>query len=669
MLRVENSEGITHVFLGNLEILRHSPVSPLLEISKADFHYTSTGGGLHRIRPTFRDRTMLRGCEVIEGGLRLFEGEISVQVMIRPEEGGFSLTWTLPEGFNYTRVRILAERSEAVYGGGVQFGHLNLRGRKFPIWTSEMGLGRHPLRLYTWLANWIADAGGEYWNAYFPQPGFLSTRGYGCLLDAESYSRLDFSNPHGHALEVLGVGRLHFFAGEDLKDLVGSLSNAIGIMPEPPQWVFEGGILGIQGGLPYVRETVDQMLAAGAKLTGIWTQDWAGVRIFWQGKRLFWNWIVNEELYPNLKDVIQQYKDQGIRWLAYVNPYFNADGEYFKIAKEHGYLIRDDHGDVLVHHVAGFDIGSVDLTHPEAWKWFKDEIIKKNMLELGIRGWMADYGEDVTESARFYDGRSGADLHNLYPRLWAQLNREAVEEAGLQDEVLIFHRSGYSGATKSMNMNWGGDQVVYWNRHDGFPAGVTGGLSGCMSGVQYYHTDAGGYFSFRWIKRSKETLFRWCEANTFSPVLRTHEGNRPWAGVQPWQDDETRAHFALMTRMHAALAPYLIHVSHEAQRTGVGMMRPFCLNHAGTAWQNKQDAYYLGNDLLVFPVMRPGVRSLRIQIAEGEWTGLFDGKTYSPGTHRVACPIGQPVVFTRRGTDFGTTFEEVRKIGQKMQCG
>lgn len=663
MFRIESQEGTVSAWLAGVKILHHSATTPLLEIGKADFHFKTTGGGLHRLSNPVNGSVALRGCEVFESGLRLFEGEVSVKLEFGSEEDGFSFVLSLPEGFNYARLNLPAERGEAIYGGGVQFGSLNLRGRRFPIWTSEMGLGRHPLRLYTWLANWIADAGGEYWNAYFPEPVFLSTRGYGCLVETDGYSVLDFAAPDQHRLEVLGGARFCFHAGKDLRELLGQQAARLGIMPEPPHWVFEGGILGIQGGLPYVRETVDRVLSAGAKLTGIWTQDWTGVRVLWQGKRLFWNWVVNPELYPGLQQEIRRRGEQGIRWLAYINPYFNAEGEYFKIAKDNGFLVKDDRGEVLVHQVAGFQIASADLTNPGAWRWFKD-IIRQNMLDLGIRGWMADYAEDMPEQARFFDGRTGTELHNLYPLLWAQLNREAVEEAGLQDEVLIFHRSGYNQATRSMNMNWGGDQVVYWNRHDGFPASVTGGLSGCMSGVQYYHSDAGGYFSFRWIKRTKETLFRWCEANAFSPVLRTHEGNQPWAGVQPWQDEETLRHFAVMTRMHAALAPYLVHVSAEAQRTGIGMMRPFCLANPGRKWQDKQDAYYLGDDLLVYPVMHPNTRNIRIEIPEGDWIGLFDGKAYGSGQHRATCPIGQPVVLYRRGSAFEPIFQEVRKALQ-----
>jgi alpha-glucosidase len=662
MITIETRDNESRVHLGDLEVLRHSARRPLLEIGRADFHYRSTGGGMHRVERAVEGWLPLPGCETRPDGLRLFAGEAAVELRFEAEADGFSFLVNLPEGFNVARLNLPAERGEAVYGGGVQFGALNLRGRRFPIWTSEMGLGRHPLRPYTWLANWIADAGGEYWNTYFPQPSFLSRRGYGCLIETGGYSLLDFTAADRHRLEFPAQARLRFFAGKELKELIGKLAGRLGIMPAPPAWVFEGGILGIQGGLPYVRETVERVLAAGARLTGIWTQDWAGVRIFWQGKRLYWNWIVNPELYPDLAGEIRRRREQGIRWLAYINPYFNVESEYFRLSRERGYLVRNPDGETHIASIAGFQVGIMDLTNPEAARWFKEEIIQKNMLALGLRGWMADYGEDIPEAVRFHDGRSGADMHNLYPLLWAQLNRQAVEEAGLQDEVLIFHRSGYTGATRFMNMNWGGDQVVYWNRHDGFPAGVTGGLSACMSAVQYYHTDAGGYFSFKWIKRSKEVLFRWCEANALSPLLRTHEGNRPWAGVQPWQDEETLAHFARMTQIRAALAPYLQHVSDEAQRTGLAMMRPLCLDNPGREWRDKQDAYYLGDDLLVFPVLRPGARRMSIAIPEGEWIGLFSGQAVGPGRHVAACPLGEPVAFYRRGSPFTGLFEEMQKL-------
>ena len=39
-----------------------------------------------------------------------------------------------------------------------------------------------------------------------------------------------------------------------------------------------------------------------------------------------------------------------------------------------------------------FDAGMLDLTDPDAVRFIKETLIKKNMLDLGIKGWMADFG-------------------------------------------------------------------------------------------------------------------------------------------------------------------------------------------------------------------------------------------------------------------------------------
>ena len=53
-----------------------------------------------------------------------------------------------------------------------------------------------------------------------------------------------------------------------------------------------------------------------------------------------------------------------------------------------------------------FYCGVVDLTNPDAYEWFKDEVIKKHSLDIGIDGWMADFGEYLpTDDIRLYSGK------------------------------------------------------------------------------------------------------------------------------------------------------------------------------------------------------------------------------------------------------------------------
>jgi len=70
--------------------------------------------------------------------------------------------------------------------------------------------------------------------------------------------------------------------------------------------------------------------------------------------------------------------------------------------------------------------------------------IVQSMLDLGFSGWMADFGGEYLPvgDAVFYDGRSSLEMHNIYSELWAQLNREAVEEFKKLNDTLIFMRSG-----------------------------------------------------------------------------------------------------------------------------------------------------------------------------------------------------------------------------------
>lgn len=58
---------------------------------------------------------------------------------------------------------------------------------------------------------------------------------------------------------------------------------------------------------------------------------------------------------------------------------------------------------------------------------------------------MADFSEYIPVDAVFHNGRTGQEMHNLFPVLWARTNREAVEEAGKLGEIMFFMRAGGPG--------------------------------------------------------------------------------------------------------------------------------------------------------------------------------------------------------------------------------
>lgn len=138
-----------------------------------------------------------------------------------------------------------------------------------------------------------------------------------------------------------------------------------------------------------------------------------------------------------------------------------------------------------------------------------------------------------------YDQISGEDpitAHNRYPELWAQINREFVDEwkknnsregEDQGDGLVFFMRAGFRNSPKWGMLFWEGDQMVSWQANDGIKSSVVGLLSSGLSGYAFNHNDIGGYcaVSFPLIKyqRSEELLLRWMELNSFTTVFRTHE--------------------------------------------------------------------------------------------------------------------------------------------------
>lgn len=129
------------------------------------------------------------------------------------------------------------------------------------------------------------------------------------------------------------------------------------------------------------------------------------------GKRVMWNWKWNSDNYPQLDTRIKQWQEEGVQFLSYINPYVASDKDLCAEAARHGYLAKDAAGDDYLVEFGEFYGGVVDLTNPEAYDWFKN-VIKKNMIELGCGGWMADFGEYLPTDTYLHNGVSAEIMHN-----------------------------------------------------------------------------------------------------------------------------------------------------------------------------------------------------------------------------------------------------------------
>lgn len=660
MFEISHTENGFELRAGEKLILRHSAAHPALFLGSGREKITMYRGNF-TVEDRLERRLPLR-FETFDGEKLIFAipGGIEKYTVGVSERGGLLyLTGAAADGFSRLWIRLEAEPEEHVTGGGEQFSALDLRGRLFPIWTREQGVGRNKLTEVTRLADCSNGGGGDYHTTFFPQPTFVSSRGYFAHLQNYEYSELDFREEDYHELTLWSSAfSLVLGDGRDYSELLRKLTGLLGRQPALPEWAMKGLWLGVQGGTRRALELRDRCVSGGMDVSAVWIQDWEGKRVTSFGKRLQWDWRWNREMYPGLDGVITA--DKACRWMGYINPYLVEGGVLFAEAKEHGYFVKRTDGSDYLFDFGEYDCGVVDLTSDAAFEWYKN-VIKTNLIGLGFRGWMADFGEYLPADAVCADGESGLTAHNRWPELWARCNREAVEEAGLLGECVFFMRAGAAGSQKYATLVWAGDQCVDWSEDDGLPSVITAALSLGMSGYGLHTCDAGGYTTLFHLKRDRELMLRWLEFACFTPVMRTHEGNRPDSNIQIYSDDEMIRDAARLTRMHTALLPYLRECVRENAEEGMPVMRPLFMAEPECAEAYKRElySYMLGGDMVVCPVVEQGAFTRSVWLPAGEWVHLWSGETFARGSHTVGAPMGEPPVFYRAESKYAELFREI----------
>lgn len=622
--------------------------------------------GNYKIEDYVVERRPLRVTDIVEGEHKIHMN-LEDQLELTVQTGGDCATLSFKQlnpAINRFWMRVEADERECCYGCGEQMSYFNLRGRHFPLWTSEPGVGRDKTTYVTWRSDVENKAGGDYYNTNYPQPTYVSTKHYYLHADSTAYADFDFRNQDFHELQFWNVpDSIRIEAAPDYIRLLEKMSGFFGRQPLLPEWIYNGLIIGVQGGTERSFGLLEKTLEKGIKVSGVWCQDWSGKRVTSFGKRLQWDWHYHKEMYPDLPGEIAKLHERGIKFLGYVNPYLVNDGELYREGKEKGYFATKSDGSDYLVDFGEFYCGVVDFTNPDAYQWFKDSVIKKHSIDIGIDGWMADFGEYLpTDDIRLANGNSPMIEHNHWPALWAKCNYDAVKESGKLGEIVYFMRAGATGSQKYCTLLWAGDQSVDFTIHDGLATVICAALSAGMSGCGLTHSDIGGYTSLFENTRTKEVFLRWAEMAAFTPVMRTHEGNRPETNFQYYDDDDCMEQLARLVDVYTMLASYIKGLVAENAKRGIPVQRPLFLHYEQDEKVYEiQYEYLLGADVLVAPVYLADQKEWDVYLPEDHWVHLWTGMEYGGGTVRVDAPIGYPPVFYRKDSACAPLFAKVRE--------
>jgi alpha-glucosidase len=541
-------------------------------------------------------------------------------------------------------LKILNDLSEIFYGGGIQCSHIKLNGNIIDVFTEENGIGRGDQPI-TFFANILAKAGGNTSKSYAPIPFFISNKKRVFNIHGLQRMKISFKKKQYFTLTTFNDNLnfdIHY--GDDLKSIYANIFNNSNTMKPLPKWAYKP-IVGIQGGKQKINNILKKIEENKIKIGGIWIQDWVGKRKTRFGSQLWWNWEADESTYPNIKFYADSlFKNNNYKLLGYINPFVEPNCTIAKEKNNQKYF-EQKNGKSNIISTPGFPALQVDLLNENNATWYAEKVIKK-LINYGFSAWMADYGEWNNSNEQF--------AHHKYIYNWIKCNNTAQFN---DTSLFFFNRAATNESTKYTKNIWLGDQMTTFGKNDGLPSVLNGLLSGGISGLQNLHADIGGYTNvktpFYTIRRNKDLLYRSMELNTFTPIMRSHEGLIPNLNEQVYNNENLKM-FKRMSDIHNGLIPYFIFLSNQATNYGLPYIRPLFFHYENDAntW-NIKDEFLLGEDLLVAPILTKNSFSRKVYIPNGDWIQVWNNKIYKGNNwYNFNANYGYPILLIRKNSEW-----------------
>jgi alpha-glucosidase (family GH31 glycosyl hydrolase) len=553
-----------------------------------------------------------------------------------------------------------ANPGEAFHGFGGRHNSLDQRGHEFYNYLQQENVSSGSA---SGLTAALPGTGQDYLfpngeaAAYYVQSSFISSSGYGFLLDEDELSdwRMASDRPDAWQTESFGPSISYVVAPGRAPQAITELTSISGRHRLPPKWAM-GTI--IDRLVRFPSETA-------ADYEGELADDLANIdryHLRLDGYRIEgWQFLPRDLLLHTIKEL----KRRGIHPMVYFRSFVGKDTigtddpAAFDLAVAKRYVATHADGTPYIF-TSNFnaDAAVIDFTNPAAVRWWQARITRA--LKLGADGFMSDFGEQVLDDMHFADGSTGATMHNGLVRLYHRATMQAVrrfERRHPGRHIFTYTRAGYSGTPGSAAnefANFPGDETTDWSHSSGLASQTPDMLNRAIGGAYGFTTDIGGFFDVGpYEATTKELFLRWAEWAALSPFFRVH-GSVAAGTHTPWSyDAETEAAYERLARLHRSAVGLIRRLWKRAERTGVPPTRPLWLAYPhdpGAAAQDQE--WLLGPKVLVAPVVDQGVVSREVYFPRGCWrepeTGL---RVRGPGSRSVGVPLDRLAYFFRCGSD------------------
>lgn len=476
-------------------------------------------------------------------------------------------------------------------------------------------------------------------------PLVISSAGYALLFDDYAASELILNNPIEYISES-DEPISYFFINSDgtMASTVSELSRLTGRQPIAPLWAL--GYITSRYGYRSQDETLsvaDSLKTAGYPLDGIVIDHyWFG-----QGEdmgALVWD----NEVFPDPDGMMSALKKRDINTIIITEPFVLKDqkgADNFRYLDENRMLARDSAGNTGGVSIWVGDGGLIDVSNPQTRQWYAD--IYRANTNRGVTGWWGDLGEPEMhpDSLVHFNGKGARQYHNLYGNEWASIISELFSSDYPDTRLMTLMRGGTVGLQRYNVFPWSGDVSRSWG---GLQAQIPIMLGSGLSGLGYMSHDVGGFAVDPSNPVDPELYVRWLQVGLFTPTLRTHST----VHAEPYYYPEYQDILLPLIKERYRLLPYNYTLAYENAAKGLPLVRPLNFyDNAASNLDDIEDQYLWGRDMMVAPVIEPGVQSRRIVFPTGTWIDPTDtSRLYHAGDTIVyPTPLNVIPVFVRAG--------------------
>ena len=505
--------------------------------------------------------------------------------------------------------------TERLYGLGLNFKTVEQRGTVKQLHVDHYG-------------------GTDNGRTHAPVPFYVSSAGYGVLVDAPRYitvyagtavrrdsdhppavkdrntDRTWTSMPLSDAVEVVvpaGGATIYVFGGPSPLDAVRRYNLFSGGGALPPKWG-----LGFLHRVPtlytaeQVLREVDEFATRGYPLAVV------GLEPGWQSAAYPGSFVWDRTRFPDPPGFMREMARRGIRVNLWLNPYVAPTAPFY----ERLVPLSGSHT---------VWTGLVpDFTLPETRTTVLD-LFEREHLQLGVSGYKIDEVDGYDrwlwpDDAVFPSGLSGEQMRQVYGLV---LQRATAD---------LFHGRNQRtwGLVRASNAGAASLPYVIYNDYYSHPDFITALVNSGFIGVLWTPEVRASKTGEEWVRRMQSVCF--------SPLAMLNA----WAdGTKPWSFPDVSDVVRDVMRLRVRFLPYLYTAFAHYRFEGTPPFRAMALVE-GFVGRDVKDQFMVGDELLVAP-MFAGDTTRRVILPPGRWYDFYTGAlagsgetiTVKPGLDRI----------------------------------